>query len=46
METSLKQYISYEYLNTYESMYLPKSNEPANMNFAIFLNEFYKKTQG
>ncbi len=46
METPLKQYISYEYLNTYETMYLPKSNDPANMNFSIFLNEFFKKTQG
>lgn len=45
METPLKQYISYEYLNTYESMYIPKSNDSANMNFLNFLNEFYKKTK-
>jgi chromosome partitioning protein len=43
METPLKQYISYEYLNTYESMYNPKSNDLADKNFFIFLNEFFKK---
>ena len=45
MEASLKQYTAFEYLNTYESLYAPNSNDVAKVNFSVFLNEFYRLTK-
>jgi len=46
MKTALKQYTAYEYLDTYESMYTVNSSDPATINFTLFLNEFYRLTNG
>lgn len=46
MKTPLKNYTAYEYLDTYESMYGAESNDPATINFTLFLNEFYRLTNG
>lgn len=40
METALKQYVAYEYLDTYTSMYDTSSSDPATGNFSEFINEF------
>ncbi len=40
METAIKQYVAYEYLDTYTSMYSAKTSDPAKNNFADFINEF------
>lgn len=45
METPLKQYVAYEYLDTYESSYKKNSKEPSEKNFFNFINEFYKLTK-
>jgi chromosome partitioning protein len=45
LETPFKQYVAYEYIDTYESMYDKESTEPAKINYAAFLNEFYKITK-
>jgi len=45
MQASLKQYTAFEYLNTYESLYAPNSNDTAKVNFSVFLNEFYRLTK-
>lgn len=44
MKATLKQYTSFEYLDTYESLYAPNSNNPAKINFSVFMNEFYRLT--
>ena len=45
MQTNLKQYTAFEYLDTYESLYNLNSNDPAKINFSIFLKEFYRLTK-
>jgi chromosome partitioning protein len=45
LETAFKQYVAYEYIDTYESMYDKESTEPVKINYAAFLNEFYKITK-
>ena len=45
MQASLKQYTAFEYLDTYESLYSPNSNDAAKVNFSVFLNEFYRLTK-
>jgi chromosome partitioning protein len=45
LNTPFKQYVAYEYIDTYKSMYDKKSLEPAKKNYTTFLNEFYKKTK-
>ena len=45
METALKQYVAYEYLDTYTSLYKEGSKDPAEKNFNNFMNEFYKLTK-
>lgn len=44
MKANLKQYTAFEYLDTYESLYAPNSNDPAKINFSVFMNEFYRLT--
>lgn len=45
MLASLKQYTAFEYMDTYESLYAPNSNDAAKVNFSVFLNEFYRLTK-
>ena len=45
MKANLKQYTAFEYLDTYESLYAPNSNDTAKVNFSVFLNEFYRLTK-
>lgn len=45
LETPFKQYVAYEYIDTYESMYDMESTEPVKINYTAFLNEFYKITK-
>lgn len=45
LKTPFKQYVAYEYIDTYVSMYDTKSSEPAKVNYVAFLNEFYKITK-
>lgn len=44
MKCPLKQYVAFEYLDTYESLYKKESKDPAEKNFCNFINEFYKLT--
>ena len=43
LNTPFKQYVAYEYIDTYKSMYDKESLEPSKNNYVTFLNEFYKK---
>lgn len=45
MESSLKQYTAYEYLDTYESLYAAETSDSARANFTTFLNELFRLTQ-
>ena len=45
MQANLKQYTAFEYIDTYESLYVPNSNDAAKINFSTFLNEFYRLTR-
>lgn len=40
MDTPLRQYVAFEYIDTYSSLYDPGSNDAATQNFTAFLDEF------
>lgn len=45
MQTALRQYVAFEYIDTYQSLYDPASNDAAVQNFTAFLDEFMRLAQ-